>query len=183
MTHASAPKGYNTINSFIITKDAIKLISFLITVFGAEEDRNSHTVDSDGLLLHSELSIGNSRVMVAESKPDWPYTPGLLQIYVQDVEATLAKAEELGGEIVTKPTDFYGAILSRMKDPFGNLWWVYQHNPAAETNWDEGNRGDDADAYSDADALKGGEEVSWEPSEEMTYIHDTLLKAMDGLKP
>ncbi|KQU86359.1 hypothetical protein ASD00_31185 [Ensifer sp. Root31] len=178
MTQSSVPEGYNTINSFIIAKDALKLIAFLTEVFGAEEDMNSHTVDSDGLLLHSELTIGNSRVMVADTKPGWPYTPGLLQIYVEDVEVTLAQAVKLGGEIVTKPTDFYGAVLSRMKDPFGNLWWVYQHNPAAETSWDQVGSGDDAGAYTSP----GGDEQSWEPSEEMTYIHDTLLKVMEGLK-
>jgi PhnB protein len=179
MTRPLAPEGYNTINPFIITKDAIKLIEFLTEVFGAEEDMKGHTVDSDALLLHSELTIGNSRIMVADTKPDWPYTPALLQIYVEDVEATLTKAEKLGGEIVTRPTDFFGAVLSRVKDPFGNLWWIYQHNPQAEASWDQAAAGD----WASADAsLAGTDERSWEPSDEMTYIHDTLLKAMSGLR-
>lgn len=176
MTQASVPEGYNTINPFIIANDALKLIEFLTKVFGAEEDTNSHTVDFDGLLLHSELTIGNSRIMVADTKPDWPYTPALLQIYVEDVETTLTEAERMGGEIVTKPTDFFGSVLSRMKDPFGNLWWIYQHNPQAETSCDQS--GDKETAY----VSHVGEEQSWEQSEEMTYIHDTLLKAMEGLR-
>ena len=173
------PNGYNTINPFIISKDALKLIAFLTEVFGAEEDSSSHTVDHDGLLLHSELTIGNSRVMVADTKPNWPYSPGLLQIYVEDVEATLAKAVEFGAEIVTKPTDFFGAFLfSRMKDPFGNLWWVWQHNPEPATSWDQTGLENNESAPVSSD----GEKQSWESTKEMTYIYETLLKAMENLK-
>lgn len=179
MKKASVPEGYNTINPFIVSRDALELIAFLTAVFGAEEDMNSHTVDSDGLLLHSELTIGNSRLMVADTKPDWPSTPGLMQVYVDNVEATLSQAEKLGGEIVTRPTEFFGDVLSRMKDPFGNLWWIYQHNPAAETSWDQAAPVGGGES---AHATPAGEEQSWEPSEEMTYIHDTLLTAMKGLR-
>src|SRR4051812_41443181 len=125
-SQTSLPQGYNAINPFIITQDAFKLIEFLKTVFGAEEDMGSHTIDTDGLLLHAEVTIGNSRVLLADTKPGWPYTPSLLQIYVGDLEATLKKAEELGANIVTQPTDFYGDLFSRIVDPWNNLWWVYQ---------------------------------------------------------
>jgi uncharacterized glyoxalase superfamily protein PhnB len=168
MQKPNTPEGYNTINPFIITKDALNFIDFLKTVFGAVEDMKGHTVDTDGLLLHSELTIGNSRIMVAETKPDWPSTPSLLQIYVDDVETTLEQAQKLGAKIVTKPTDFYGDTLSRFMDPWNNLWWVYQHNPQFEAQWDE-----DASASSD---------TSWEPTKEMEYIHDTLLEAMKNLR-
>lgn len=172
-----APEGYNTVNPFIITRRSLELIEFLKTAFKAEEDMASHTMDEDGLLLHAELIIGNSRVAVAETKPGWPQTPSLLQVYVEDAEAVLKRAQEKGAEIVTKPTDFYGDTFSRFIDPFGNLWWVYQHNPQADAGWSES--GDDqtwsGDESSEADA------ASWEPSEEMRYIHGTLLDAMKRL--
>lgn len=159
------PKGYTTVNPFIITKDALQLIEFLKNVFNAEEDPASRTMDTDGLLLHSELAIGDSRVMVADTKPNWSSTPSLLQVYVDDIEATLARATKHGAEIVTEPTDFYGDTFSRFIDPWNNLWWVYQHNPQSEdeTQWD---------------TTEGDDVASWEPSEEMQYIHDTLLEVM-----
>jgi len=166
MHKPSAPRGHNTINSFIVTKDALKLITFLEQVFGAKEDKAAHTMDDDGLLLHSDLQIGDSVVMVMESKPGWPVTPSLLQVYVSDVDATLAKAKKHGAKVVTEPTDFYGDIFSRFIDPFGNLWWAYKHNQQADAQWD------------DAGA---GASDSWEPSKEMRYIHDTLLDAMKSL--
>lgn len=166
MQKPKAPQGYNTVNPFIITQNALELITFLEKVFDAKEEPSAHTIDVDELLLHSELKIGDATVMIAERKPDWPRTPSLLQVYVDDVEKTLKTAEELGAHIVTKPTDFYGELLSRFEDPFGNLWWVYQHGE--EQTWDAEPTTDD---------------TSWDtaPTKELTYIHDTLLEGMKNL--
>jgi uncharacterized glyoxalase superfamily protein PhnB len=123
-------------------------------------------MDADGLLLHAEFMIGDSRVMVAERKEDWPYTPSLLQIYVEDVEKTLQRAEELGARIVTKPTEFYGDIFSRFVDPWDNLWWVYQHNGQAA--WEE-------------NSVTDGNETWATESSELNYIHETLLETMKYL--
>jgi uncharacterized glyoxalase superfamily protein PhnB len=163
---SNVPKGYNTVNPFIITKDAIKLIEFLVNVFGANEAQEAHTMDTDGLLLHAELRIGDSTVMVADRKEGWPFTPSLLQIYVKDVEKTLQRAEGLGAKVVTKPTDFYGDIFSRFVDPWDNLWWVYQHK--GEIHWEE-NTNTENDATWATD------------SNELNYIHETLLETMTRL--
>jgi len=159
----NVPKGYNTINPFIITKGAIKFIEFLERVFGAKGVKEAYTMDADGLLLHAELKIGNSTIMIADTKEGWPFTPGLLQIYVDNVEKTLKRAEQLGAKIVTKPTDFYGDIFSRFVDPWDNLWWVFQHKE--EMNWEE-------NTNTDNDATWATE------SSELTYIHETLLETM-----
>ncbi len=168
MQKPKAPQGYNTVNPFIITQDALKLITFLEKVFGAKEEPSAHTVDTDGLLLHSELKIGDATVMIADSKADWPRTPSLLQVYVDDVASTLKRAETLGAHIVTEPTDFYGELLSRFEDPFGNLWWVYQHSEGQA--WDP-------------EVMADNNETSWDtgPSKELIYIHDTLLDGMKNL--
>jgi uncharacterized glyoxalase superfamily protein PhnB len=160
------PEGYNTINPFIITKDAIKFNAFLKNVFGAKERKEAYTMDTDGLLLHSELEIGNSVIMVADRKEGWPFVPSLLQVYVDDVERTLRRAEELGAKIVTMPTNVYGDIFSRFVDPWDNLWWVYQHT--GEIHWE---------ANTDAQ-----EEATWATgSSELNYIHETLLETMNHL--
>lgn len=169
----AAPAGSATVNPFIWTDDAAGLIDFLVAVFGATDVPEARTVDTDGLILHSELLIGDSTLTVAERKPGWPYTPAFVRVYVDDPEAVLARAEERGGRTVTRPTDFFGDVLSRFADPFGHLWWVYQHNPGAAV-WDDAS-GEDADGNS-------GE--SWESftSPELEYIHATLIEAMSGLR-
>lgn len=163
---ANVPEGYNTINPFIITKGALQLVEFLEKVFEAQEIKEARTIDTDGLLLHAEFKIGNSMVMIAETKEGWPYTPSLLQIYVEDVDKTLKYAEELGARIVTKPTEFYGDIFSRFVDPWDNLWWVYQHR--GENTWEENTSTDDQAAWNTE-------------SNELNYIHDTLLETMKYL--
>lgn len=171
----AVPAGYGTVNPFIITHDADGLIDFLKQVFGATDRPEARTVDDDGLLLHAELVIGNATIMFGERKPGWPFTPSLLQVYVDDVEATLTVAQQLGASVVTRPTAFFGDTFSRFRDPWGNLWWVYRHGAQAWAGNEES-----TDWTGDAAV---GETDEWDQaSPELTYIHDTLLTAMGKLE-
>jgi uncharacterized glyoxalase superfamily protein PhnB len=137
-------------------------------VFGGEEHPDARTMDVDGLLLHAELEIGGTTLMFGERKPDWPFLPQLTQIYVADLERVLARAEERGARIITRPTDFFGTSFSRIIDPWGNLWWVYQHGEAPEMDWSS----TDGDADSDF--------TEWsDPG--LAYIHQTLLETLPTL--
>ncbi|WGW13439.1 VOC family protein [Saxibacter everestensis] len=185
----AAPTGSATVDPFIWTDDAAALIDFLVAVFGAVEVPEARTADSDGLVLHSELLIGDSTLTIADRKPGWPYTPAFVRVYVDDPEAVLSRAEERGGRIVTTPTDFFGDVLSRFADPFGHLWWVYKHNPGAAV-WDEPT-GQSADEGSDEGTdWAPGEDASadsgqsWESvtSPELEYIHSSLIEAMTRLR-
>lgn len=163
------PAGSNTINPFIMTDDASGLIDFVTEVFSAIDVAEARTLDTDGLILHSELLIGDSMITIADRKPGWPFTPAFIRVYVDDVAATLATAERLGAHVVTQPTDFFGDVLARFQDPQANLWWIYRHDPAtAELEWDQ----------TDAD-----DNASWESftSPELEYIHSTLVDAMTAL--
>jgi PhnB protein len=176
----AAPEGYSTVNPFIVTRDAEGLIAFVKEVFDGTEHPDARTIDTDGLLLHAELGIGGSTIMFGERKPNWPFTPSLLQVYVDDVEATLAAAERLGATIVTRPTAFYGDVFSRFLDPWKNLWWVYQHggDGAASAEQDETDIGQD----SWDDEAAGEEAWSAQATPELTYIHETLLATMPLLR-
>ena len=172
------PNGYNTINPFIVSKDALKLIGFLIEVFGAEEDIGSHAVDHDGLLIHSEVMIGNSRVMIADTKPNWPYTPALLQIYVEDVEATLAKSRRIRRtRLLPNQLISFGAFLfSRMKDPFGNLWWVWKHYPEQVKSLDQTG----SDSSESALVSPAGEQQYWRKPGQRNDLHLRNAAQSDG---
>lgn len=163
------PVGSNTINPFLFTEDAATLISFLIEVFDASEVMEARTTDTDGLVLHSELRIGDSVLVVADRKPNWPFTPAFTQVYVDDVDAVLTRAKALGAEIVTNPTEFWGDTLSRFADPRGNLWWVQRHVASEDAVWDA--------------VLPEGAET-WESftTPELEYIHSTLMEAMARLR-
>lgn len=175
------PAGSNTVNAFIMTNDAAALIGFVADVFGAVDVPEARTLDTDGLILHSELLIGDSMITIADRKPGWPFTPAFNRVYVDDVEATLARAEHLGARVITKPTDFFGDMFSRIQDPQGNLWWVYRHNPGG-ADWDQtGDATGEAPTWSETDAAAGDD---WESftSPELEYIHTTLIETMAALK-
>ncbi|MFT3874228.1 MAG: hypothetical protein QM714_16555 [Nocardioides sp.] len=172
MSIPTAPEGYATVNPFIITKNSEELTRFIVEVFDGAERPEAHTVDDDGLLLQGEVVVGTTTLMLAERKPGWPFTPSLLQIYVNDIDQTLERALARGARLITRPTDFFGTTFARIQDPSANIWWVWQHGEMA---WDQDG---DAEAWTeDAPAEDWGA-----VSPELAYIHDTLLQAMSTLQ-
>jgi uncharacterized glyoxalase superfamily protein PhnB len=178
----AAPVGSATVDPFIWTDDAAGLIRFLLDVFDATEVPEARTADTDGLVLHSEVRIGDSMITIADRKPQWPYTPAFVRVYVEDPAATLERAAAAGARIVTTPTEFWGDVLARFADPFGHLWWVYKHNPPT-TTWDDG-ESTDTGTTSDGDGTQPGAEQAWESfaTPELTYVHSTLMEAMAALR-
>ena len=69
-------------------------------------------------------------------------------------------------------TDFFGDTFSRFRDRWGNLWWVYRHSGEAWAG--------DADDAGDPSAT--GDDQWEQTSPELTYIHDTLMSAMQDLR-
>ena len=119
---------YNKVNPFVIIKGgASKFIDFAEKVFDAEENKQVRTPDRDGTLIHAEIQIGDSMILLADSKGDWPFTPAFLQVYVDNAQQILDKAKAEKAEIVTELSNFYNGLkLARLKDPFGNIWWLYE---------------------------------------------------------
>jgi PhnB protein len=116
------PDGYHSVTPWIIGKDTAGLIDFLEAAFGAQE--LGRMTDEQGNIGHAEVRIGDSVVMMFD-KPDWPPTPAFLRLYVDDVDATFERAVAAGATVVTRPTHmFWGDLVGRLSDPFGNLYWV-----------------------------------------------------------
>lgn len=167
--------GYSTINPFIVADDLNGLLQFVTEVFDGVERPWVRTMGDDGLLVHAEVQIGDASILFGERRPDWPYTPALIQVYVPDVRAALDRAVARGGVVVTEPTPFFGETFSRMRDPWGNGWWVYQ--PADEDDADaDGSGADDGSAWTEED----GED--WERTPELEYIHDTMATMFTSLE-
>ena len=154
---------YNKVNPFVIIKGgAANFIGFVEKVFNGTENKAIRTPDKDGTLIHAEIQIGNSMLLIADSKDDWAFTPAFLQIYVDNAQQILDKAKTANAEFVTELTYFYNLFkLASLKDPFGNIWWLYEktENKVSEnkstTDWH-----------------------SSKPSE----IYTTLMTAMKNLK-
>jgi PhnB protein len=128
------PSGYNKVNFFIIVKGgASKFIEFVENVFDGKENTQVRTPDKDGTLIHAEIKVGDSTILVADSKHDWPFTPAFPQVYVASAQEILDKAAQQGAEVITEVSDFYGMKIARFKDPFENIWWLFEKDNSKET--------------------------------------------------
>jgi uncharacterized glyoxalase superfamily protein PhnB/uncharacterized damage-inducible protein DinB len=119
----AVPDGYHSVTPFIIVKGAAGLLEFLKNAFGAGEI--SRVPGKNGTLSHAETRIGDSVIMMFDSKHDWQETPAFLRLYVEDCDATYKQALKAGAAVVTEPTNMpWGDRVCRVRDPFDNLWWI-----------------------------------------------------------
>ena|ERR1700722_61642 len=118
------PQGYSTVSVYLVVEDAQQLIDFLKTIFDATDLR--HFPTAEGKIMHAEVRIGDTVVMIADAGGSYPAFPVWLHVYVQDVDATYKMAMRAGGVPVQEPVRREGDPDRRggFKDPSGNTWWV-----------------------------------------------------------
>jgi PhnB protein len=117
------PDGYHTVTPFVIVKGAAQFLDFMGDAFGAEEI--GRVPGEAGSIGHAETRIGDSVVMTFDAKEDWPWTPSFLRLYVEDGDAVFRQALKAGATSVTEMTNMpWGDRVGRVRDPFGNLWWI-----------------------------------------------------------
>lgn len=158
----TSPSGTASLNPFVVVADASGLIDFVVHVFGGSENAEARTATPDGLLIHAEVRLGNADLLIADPMDGWPQRPGLLQLWVDDVAATMRRAGERGATVVTAPTPFYGeTTLARLLDPWGNLWWLYSPVPGQPDPVPAWQGGDDTVFRTIDEAMRGlGEAAS-----------------------
>ena len=90
----------------------------------------------DGSLMHGEIQIGNSTVMIGEENPQWQTqsaetlggSPVSMHLYVDDVDSTYQKAVDAGCQSIMPVTDmFWGDRYCKVIDPFGIQWGIATH--------------------------------------------------------
>jgi uncharacterized glyoxalase superfamily protein PhnB len=106
--------------------DVAKLINFLHIVFDARKE-NVKT-RPDGSIMHAELQIGDSKIMMGEPTGAYGPFPGCIYIYVPDCDHTFSKPMAAGGTSIMEPTNMpSGERYGGMVDPSGNQWWIATH--------------------------------------------------------
>lgn len=122
----TAPEGYTTVAPWVVTDDTGAFLDFVTRAFGGEE--LGRVATEDGLIGHGEIRVGDTVVLAFDRHADWPAMPSLLRVFVADADATFSRAAEAGGQVVTAlANDAFGQRGGRIKDPFGNIWWVVSH--------------------------------------------------------
>jgi PhnB protein len=117
------PDGYHTITPNIIVQGVDSAVEFYKKAFGAEE--KVRLTMPNGMIVHCELIIGDSRLNLGEPMEGWPAHPLLAQLHVEDSDAIFKRAVDAGAKAVMPMTDmFFGSREGRVVDPFGNTWTI-----------------------------------------------------------
>lgn len=126
MSELLLPAGYPRVTPYLIVNNALGFVQFMKAVFGAEE-REMHFREDSETLMHGELRIGDSPIMVAEATEDWKAENAGMFIYVANADDTYQKA--IDNNATTRmplSNQSYGRTCGVL-DPWGNTWWITQH--------------------------------------------------------
>ena len=118
------PSGYNCVSPYLVVDGAQRMIDLLKSIFGVRELRKYNT--PDGKIVHSEVQLDDSVIMIADSTNEWPQNQSLIHVYVGDVDAVYKKALATGCHNVHEPREHDGDPDRRgsFRDFAGNVWSV-----------------------------------------------------------
>jgi PhnB protein len=130
------PDSYRRVTPSLTVQGAAKALEFYAAVFGATE--RMRFPGPGETIAHAEIQIGDSVVIVEDEDPQrgskappaggLPGSPTSLFIYVEDVDAVIARAVELGATVQRPAADqFYGDRDGYIVDPFGHGWTIASH--------------------------------------------------------
>jgi PhnB protein len=133
MAVRAIPEGYHSITPYLVCKGAAQAIEYYTKVFGAKEF--VRMPGPEGKIMHAEVKIGDSNVMLADENPDRgavaPSGSGRsmsIMLYTDDVDAVFKRAVDAGAKSIEAPTDmFWGDRMGHLMDPFGHQWAIATH--------------------------------------------------------
>jgi PhnB protein len=130
LTHI--PEGYHSVTPSLTCRDAAAALEFYKRAFGAVETCRL-TEPGSGKVMHAEIRIGNSTIMLSDEYPDWGCTApafaqgGAFMVYVENSDAAFARAIAAGAKELQPVADqFWGDRVGRVACPFGYRWSVAQ---------------------------------------------------------
>jgi len=134
------PEGYRSVTPYLIVQGAARAIDFYKAAFDAKERMRVN--QADGRIGHAEITVGDSMIMLADEFPEHGIrgprslggSPVTIHLYVEDVDATVARAVAAGAQITRAVQDqFYGDRSGSVTDPFGHVWSVSTHQEDVST--------------------------------------------------
>ncbi|MGA8709688.1 MAG: VOC family protein [Thermoplasmata archaeon] len=123
------PPGYRTVTAYLTVDGGLAALEFYKHAFGARE--LMRRVTPDGKLIHGQLRIGDSIVLLSDRFPDSttaaPSAIGTttvsLHLYSKNVDALWDRAVAAGAKVsMPLENQFWGERYGRLIDPFGHHW-------------------------------------------------------------
>lgn len=122
----AVPEGYHTITPYLVVDNAQALIEFIKNAFDAKV--SFVTKRDDDKIMHAEVSIGDSFLMLADTMEGMAAQTAMLYLYLEDVDSVFQRAVKVNATTVREPrTEFYGDRAGAVKDEWGNTWWIATH--------------------------------------------------------
>jgi PhnB protein len=129
---SAIPAGLHTITPQLTLDNAVQAIDWYKKALGAEE--TSRATGPDGKIMHAELRIGDSRIMVNDAMMGGKGpkalggSPASLWIYVEDCDALFNRAVAAGGQVLPgmgqMQDQFWGDRSGTLVDPSGYNWTI-----------------------------------------------------------
>jgi PhnB protein len=114
---------YRTVTPYLVVSDADAELGFLKAAFGGTEANCQR--NPDNTVMHAEIKIGDSLVMLGQAGGPWKPRPAALYLWVDDVDATYARALQAGATSESEPEDKpYGHRNAGVIDQNGVTWWI-----------------------------------------------------------
>ena len=120
----TVPPGFHTITPYFFVKGADDFVAFLAAAFDGVET-GPRSLRPDGRIANAMVRVGDATAMVSEGSGAFPAMPGSYYLYVDDADATTARAISCGATLVMEVGDMpYGDRQGGVRDAHGNLWWI-----------------------------------------------------------
>jgi len=127
------PQGFRTVTPHLVIKGCAEAIDWYKKAFGAEEIMRMP--GPGGGIMHAEVRIGDSVVMMAEEFPGMSKAPKTLggspvtiHLYVENVDQSFERATKAGAQVLMPVTDmFWGDRYGSLSDPYGHHWSIATH--------------------------------------------------------
>ncbi|MGB6083188.1 VOC family protein [Moheibacter sp.] len=116
------PENHQTLMPYLILGDARGFLEFAQNVFDAEILLEH--LDDDNRIIHAEIKIGESTIMIGQSNEFWGVNNAGMFIYVKNADFVYNHAIQQGAESIMEPSDKDYGRSCGVKDPFGNIWWI-----------------------------------------------------------
>jgi len=118
----------------LVVSDGAGAVAFYERALGAVE--SERYTDDNGKIVHTELTIGSSRIHLKDEADGDPSpatlggTPVILHLGVTDADSVAAALVGAGATVVFPVADHgYGMKDGRLADPYGHLWIVSEPLP------------------------------------------------------
>ena len=120
---ADSRNTYRTVTPHLLVSDADTELAFLKAAFGATEVECQRNPDKR--VTHAEMKIGDSLVMLGQAGGRWTPRSATLYLWVDNVDATYARALQAGATSESEPEDKpYGHRNAGVIDQNGITWWI-----------------------------------------------------------